>query len=50
MCSGGNDCDALSAREEGRVYTGGALMYSGFVLPRLYGDCPSVQIHLEKEQ
>ncbi|MCD8085126.1 MAG: alpha-galactosidase [Clostridiales bacterium] len=50
VCSGGNDCGPLSAREEGRVYTGGALMYGGFVLPRLYGDCPSVQIHLEREQ
>lgn len=40
----------LAAQEEGRVYTGGALMYGGFVLPRLYGDCPSVQIHLEKVQ
>ncbi|MCD7918843.1 MAG: alpha-galactosidase [Clostridiales bacterium] len=40
----------LAAQEEGKEYTGGALMYGGFVLPRLYGDCPSVQIHLEKVQ
>lgn len=44
----GNACGELSGQEEGRIYTGGGLMYGGFVLPRLYGDCPSVQIYLER--
>ncbi|MCD8383156.1 MAG: alpha-galactosidase [Clostridiales bacterium] len=46
----GGACGDLPAQEEGRVYTGGGLMYGGFVLPRLYGDCPSVQIYLERVQ
>ncbi len=47
---GGDAADELGEQECGRVYTGGALMYGGFVLPRLYGDCPSVQIYLERVQ
>ncbi len=32
------------------VFSGAALMYGGYVLPRLFGDYPSVQIYLEKNE
>ena len=35
---------------QGRICTGAALLYGGLTLPRLYGDCPSVQVLLQKVQ
>lgn len=33
----------------GRTFTGAQLMYAGFVLPRLSGDCPAMLVHFVRE-
>ncbi len=45
-CRQGEHSETVDVDLTGRSYSGAALMYAGLTLPQLYGDSPSIQLHL----